>query len=327
MYARIVDGIRADGSLVVLKEIKLHSDQEIPIGKLFSSGTLAKHPKNHCVPFMDVIEPSEGSGSAFVVMPYLLDTDNPPFETIGEVVAYFKQIFELAFDSSLLWTVNKLTFANLFLGLSDYSRPSVNRLSLLPNLFSELSTTKTLPQRTSRTRKPVRYYIIDFGLSRVCRPEDAPHLRQPPWGGDKSVPEFLLPDAKACDPFAVGVYCIGNSIRTHYTDVRLLKNLVFYDVIDKETTTQGWDGFAKRKQGFEFMKELVDDMTNPDPQKRPPMTDVVSRFEEISKGLDDKKLRSPVLDVGDKLGTFEKIVHWTTQWTNKLRSIPAIPGA
>lgn len=76
--------------------------------------------------------------------------------------------------------------------------------------------------RTSRTRKPVRYYLVDFGLSEVCRPEDAPFLRLPPWGGDKSVPEFSLPNAKPCDPFAVDVYCIGNSIRTYYTDVRFL---------------------------------------------------------------------------------------------------------
>ncbi|KAG6891009.1 hypothetical protein C0992_010982 [Termitomyces sp. T32_za158] len=160
--------------------------------------------------------------------------------------------------------------------------------------------------RTSRTKNPVKYYLIDFGLSEVCRPEDVPHLRSPPWGGDKSVPEFSLPNAKPCDPFAVDVYCIGNSIKTHYTE--------------------GWDGFAKRKQGFDFMKELVDDMTNSDPQKRPSMTDVVLRFEEVIKGLDDKKLRSPILDVGDELGTFRKIVHWTTQWTNRLRGIPAIPN-
>lgn len=75
------------------------------------------------------------------------------------------------------------------------------------------------------------------------------------------------------------------------------------------------------------MKELIYDMTNPDPQKRPSMTDVVLRFEEVIKGLDDKKLRSPILDVGDELGPFKKIVHWTTQWTNKLRGIPAIPRA
>ena len=95
-YPQVLDAVRDDGSLVVLKEIEIDSNsEEISIGKLFSSGALAKHMKNHCVPFLDVIEPVEGSGSAFIVMPYLLKTDNPPFQTIGEVVDYFRQMFEV----------------------------------------------------------------------------------------------------------------------------------------------------------------------------------------------------------------------------------------
>ncbi|KAG6884141.1 hypothetical protein C0993_000978 [Termitomyces sp. T159_Od127] len=303
-YARVVDAVRADGSLVVLKEIEIDSNpEEIPIGKLFSSETLAKHPKNHCVPFLDVIEPFEGSGLAFVVMPYLLKTVNPPFETIGEVVAYFRQIFEgLEFMHN-----NHVSHgdckADNFMGdtVSLFKHPPHPSTPYMRRDYrGEVSLS------TSRTKKPVKYYLIDFGLSKVCRPEDAPHFRPPPWGGDKSVPEFSLPEAKPCDPFPVDVYCMGNSIRRYYTD--------------------GWDGFVKRKQGFDFMEGLIDDMTNSDPQKRPSMTDVVLRFEEIIKGLDDKKLRSPVLDVGEKLGAFRKISHWTTQWINKLRGIPAIPS-
>ncbi|KAG6836483.1 hypothetical protein H0H93_007652, partial [Arthromyces matolae] len=110
----------------------------------------------------------------------------------------------------------------------------------------------------SRTRNPVRYYLIDFGLSMFCPPEDAPHLRQPPWGGDDTVPEFSLPGAPPCEIYAVDVYCMGNFIKEHYTEGR---------------------AYAKAKQGFEFMRELIDDMTNPDPLKRPSMTEVVSRFE------------------------------------------------
>ncbi|KAH0588640.1 hypothetical protein H2248_012600 [Termitomyces sp. 'cryptogamus'] len=289
----------------MLKEIKIDSNpEEISIGKLFSSGALAEHPKNHCVPFLDIIEPVEGSGSAFIVMPYLLNTDNPPFQTIGEVVDYFRQIFEgLKFmhDNHVIHGDCKAdnfmgNTVSLFKFPPHPSRPSMRR-----DYQGEVSS------RTSRTKKPVKYYLIDFDLSEVYRQEDVPRLRPPPWGGDKSVPEFLLPNAPPCDPFAVDVYCVGNSIRRYYTN--------------------GWEGFAKPKQGFDFMKELIDDMTNLDPQKRPSMTDVVVRFEEIAQGLDDRKLRSPILNVGHKLGTFKKIIHWTTQWTCKLRGFPAIPNA
>ncbi|KAG6867669.1 hypothetical protein C0993_012548 [Termitomyces sp. T159_Od127] len=160
---------------------------------------------------------------------------------------------------------------------------------------------------SSRTKKPVKYYLIDFGLSGEYRPEDAPHLRRPPWGGDKSVPEFFVPDGAHCDPFAVDVYCMGNSVRQDYLD--------------------GRGNLGKAKKGFEFMRELVNDMTNSDPRKRPSMTDVVTRFGGIIKGLDDKKLRSPVLNIDEDLGIFGKIKHWTTQWTYRIRGIPAIPNA
>ena len=74
---------------------------------------------------------------------------------------------------------------------------------------------------TSRTLKPVKYYLIDFGLSEIYRSEDAPFLKQPPWGGDRTVPEHLIPDSPLCDPFAVDVYCLGNYLRESFLDVRI----------------------------------------------------------------------------------------------------------
>ncbi|KAG6858510.1 hypothetical protein C0995_016093, partial [Termitomyces sp. Mi166 len=89
----------------------------------------------------------------------------------------------------------------------------------------------------------------------------------------------------------------------------------------------GQEILEKPKKGFEFMRELVNDMTNSDPKKRPSMTDVVSRFEDIVEALDDKQLRSPVLNIDEDLPIFKKIKHWTTQWTYRIRGIPAIPNA
>jgi len=75
-------------------------------------------------------------------------------------------------------------------------------------------------KHTTRTRKPVKYYLIDFGLSRRYNPEDRPVLELPGWGGDKSVPEFLKSNDDPCDPFPVDVYCLGNVIRRNFTEVR-----------------------------------------------------------------------------------------------------------
>lgn len=72
--------------------------------------------------------------------------------------------------------------------------------------------------RSTRTRTPVKYYLVDFGLSRRYNPEDGPPLELPQWGGDKSVPEFLAVDTP-CDPFLVDVYCLGNFIRQSFLEV------------------------------------------------------------------------------------------------------------
>jgi len=94
-FGQALDATRADGSLVVLKRVDITLfPEEIAVGKLFS-GQFSSHPENRCVPILDVIQPREGSKYAFLVMPLLFRTTFTPFETIGEVVEFFRQIFEV----------------------------------------------------------------------------------------------------------------------------------------------------------------------------------------------------------------------------------------
>ncbi|KAG6805094.1 hypothetical protein H0H92_000719, partial [Tricholoma furcatifolium] len=64
---------------------------------------------------------------------------------------------------------------------------SVHLFNAPPHPFSDLRRTldfRSPPSRIfSRTIKPVRYYLIDFGLTREY-PPGAPRLEPPPWGGD-----------------------------------------------------------------------------------------------------------------------------------------------
>ncbi|KAG5350233.1 hypothetical protein C0989_012006 [Termitomyces sp. Mn162] len=304
-HGKILDATRADGTLVVLKDVSIDTkEHEIRIGKEFSSGALATHPKNHCVPFLEVIYPQEGSRTAFIVMPYLLETNYPSFQTIGEVVDYFRQIFEgLQFMHE-----NNVVHGDC--KTDNFMAGTVSLFNIPPHpaqRLMRLDYRGPVSVSSCRTKKPVKYYLIDFDLSEVYPSEDAPHLRQPPWGGDKSVPEVFLPNAPPCDPFAVDVYCIGNSIREDYLDGREI--------------------LEEAKKGFDFMRGLVNDMTNSDPRKRPSMSEVVSRFEDIIKGLDDEQLRSPVLNVDEDLHIFRKIKRWTTQWIYRIQGVPAIPNA
>jgi hypothetical protein len=74
------------------------------------------------------------------------------------------------------------------------------------------------PQGT-RTEKPPKYYLLDFGLARQYE-EDQPHHVWGP-GTDTSVPEFQTGNPHPIDSFAVDVYCVGNMIRTEFLDVGL----------------------------------------------------------------------------------------------------------
>ena len=76
------------------------------------------------------------------------------------------------------------------------------------------------------------------------------------------------------------------------------------------------------------MKPLVASMIQADPDKRPKMDEVVARFDDIQRGLSQRKLRSRVVDVDEDL--FERVVRITSHWKRRIvfvaRGVPAIPS-
>ena len=71
----------------------------------------------------------------------------------------------------------------------------------------------------SRTRRPTRYLLIDFGHSRLYDPANGSPLDEPLSGGDKSAPEHQ--DGQTpCNPFPTDVYYLGNLVREDYMKVR-----------------------------------------------------------------------------------------------------------
>lgn len=69
---------------------------EVEITRYFSSEPLASHPRNHCVPLYDVLEPPDDSELLIIVLPFLRDYDSPRFKSIGEAVEFFRQVFEVS---------------------------------------------------------------------------------------------------------------------------------------------------------------------------------------------------------------------------------------
>jgi len=70
----------------------------------------------------------------------------------------------------------------------------------------------------TRTTRPVKYYFIDFGLSRRYDPSIAEPREIPIWGGDKEVPEFQNSN-NPCDPFPTDIFYIGNMIKKDFIEV------------------------------------------------------------------------------------------------------------
>ena len=106
---------------------------------------------------------------------------------------------------------------------------------MYPNSFHPADPRKSKDFRRnakgySRTRRPARYHLIDFGLSRLYDPANGPPLDRPLRGGDKSAPEHQ--DGKTpCNPFPTDVYYLGNLAREDYMQVRILF-FVFQNISD-----------------------------------------------------------------------------------------------
>ncbi|KAH8107742.1 kinase-like domain-containing protein [Cristinia sonorae] len=263
MFGQVMDATRlSDGEMVLLKRLKrsVHP-YEIEITRMFSEEPLRSHPKNHCVPVFEVLDSPHNADVSILVLPLLREFENPSFETVGEVIEFFRQIFEgLQFMHQCHVAHRDCMFLNIMLD----PRP------MFPKMYHPASTQrardlKGLAKHYSRTYKPTKYYLIDFGISRKYDASDESPLEAPIFGGDKSAPEFK-PPFTPCNPFPTDVYYIGNVIRTRF----LQKSQVYY----------------------QFMEPLISSMVQDDPKKRPTMDEVVDQFDKLCSMLPSSFLRT-----------------------------------
>ena len=76
---------------------------ELEIATMFSTEPLKSHPKNHCVPIIEVLPIPGKAHQRILVMPHLRTVNSPFFKTVGEVVAFLHQIFEVRFPLLMHW--------------------------------------------------------------------------------------------------------------------------------------------------------------------------------------------------------------------------------
>ncbi|KAI0786622.1 kinase-like domain-containing protein [Abortiporus biennis] len=287
----VIDATRIlDGEMVMLKKVlpSVHP-HEVDITRYFSTEPVKSHPQNHCVPLLDMFEVPNRTGPdrmIIMVFPFLRAFQNPPMKSIGEAVEFCRQIFEgLHFMHDCHIAHRDAMDLNIMMD----PRPTY------PNMFHPINTRmnrnfKGRAKHFTRTARPTKYYLIDFGISRQYDPQDSSPLELPIFGGDKSVPEFIADCTKPYNPFHTDIYYVGNMIR---------------------------ETFLNKTCGLEFMSSLVADMTQDDPEQRPDIDEVVYRFTAILSQLHWWTLRSRLvyLDESCFKSFCREVRHWNrTVW-------------
>ncbi|KAJ7450715.1 kinase-like domain-containing protein, partial [Mycena galericulata] len=251
----IMDAQRvSDGKKVMFKRVSIqdHPD-EVRIARLFSSPPHAGNPRNHCIPILEVLQDPLEDDKQILVMPLLITFSRPRFDTVGEVVNCFQQIFEG------IQYMHENFVAHRDCGINNILQ---DPMRLFPDGFYPMRpwwdfAAGNFAHTITRTECWPRYYIIDFGLSRQYDPADGLPFEDVIRGGDKSPPEHKF---VACNPFPTDIYFLGN----------LLKEKILYS---------------------RFLEPLVNDMIQPDPAQRPTIGQVNERFDELCRKLSSWHLR------------------------------------
>lgn len=245
----------------MLKKVsKTYHPEEADIHEFLTADPFDSYPENHCAPLYETLQSPNDEDITLLVLPLYRRFDDPPFETVGEIVEFFRQIFEVNSEPCrfVLFDVDDSVGSSIHAPMSCCSlvrfiHSSLDK-KLTDNPFSDcgflnimMDGSKLYPKgfhpisqmvdfssgpqavwarHYSRTRIPVKYYFIDFGISCIFDPEDPDPREYPIRAGDKSAPEITDDLEGPINPFPTDVYYIGNMIRSYIMKVLL----IFYRV-------------------------------------------------------------------------------------------------
>ncbi|KAL1689597.1 hypothetical protein GGG16DRAFT_114840 [Schizophyllum commune] len=301
----VLDAIKLPhGEPVMLKRVnKLHSN-EVEITTSLSPLPLAKDPRNHCVPVYDVLEVPDDDDLQILVLPLLREYDDPPFDTVGEVVDCLRQVLEC---------ILFLHEHNIIHGNIHARHIMMHAAPLYDAPFHPVDKNMRFdwrggiaPSRT-RTEDPVEYNLLDFSLARVFNSPNAPISESPASTtapvryASAGSPGVVAGESN--DLFANDVYCLGTWIQDEF-----LKG-------------------TRRLKHLDLLEPLINEMTRGHPLKRPTMQEVMTRFEGAIGLLSSWKLRSRVLGQGTGLHNSK---HDGSHWARRLKLIamsrPDVPS-
>ena len=107
--AYVLDAVRiSDNSLVVLKLVDSERNpHEVEISQYLSSEPLRSDPRNHCVPILDVFGVPDEPNFTIMGLPLFRACNDPSWQTVGEVLSFIRQIFEVFLQHHLLASANR----------------------------------------------------------------------------------------------------------------------------------------------------------------------------------------------------------------------------
>ncbi|KAF8902790.1 hypothetical protein CPB84DRAFT_1814851 [Gymnopilus junonius] len=194
-HAPVIDAIRIrDDKAVVLKRTFKHAvnGEETKLTAYFSSPSLRYDFNNHCIPLLDVMDIPDDENFAIIVVPLLRPFNSPRFDTVGECVDLFQQIFKgLQFIHHQQVAHRDCSGWNLMMDGTD----------MFPEGWH--------PIRPTRNREYTGHAKSDMMPQAI-----------PMHGNDRTVPEFQSEDyqSRPLNPFPTDIYYLGNLIQTNFTE-------------------------------------------------------------------------------------------------------------
>ncbi|KAJ7642402.1 hypothetical protein DFH06DRAFT_961947, partial [Mycena polygramma] len=200
----------SDGRKVMLKYVSTKDNPDaVKIAQLFASPPHAGNPRNHCVPVFQVLQDPDDNDIHILVMPFFVPFYRPNFDTVGEAIACFRQVFEG------IQYMHENFVAHRDCGINNILQDGAD---LYPAGFHPVKpwldpSFTNFSHPITRTECWSRYYIIDFGLSRRYDPINGLPFEDTIRGGDKSAPEY---NYFACNAFPTDIYVLGNLLKTQF---------------------------------------------------------------------------------------------------------------
>ncbi|KAI0365108.1 kinase-like protein [Pilatotrama ljubarskyi] len=245
---QVMDARRSkEKDMVAIKTFRRDS-QELQIARLLSS---LKHPRNHTVPILEILDDPFEPGLSLMVMPYLRPCNNPEFTTVGDVILFVNETLEgLAFMHSQNIAHRDIAVENIMMDAKalypDGHHPV--RLGYAPDAIHKVTP-------LSRAEHRVHYYYIDFGLACLF-PEGSSHYVVGDVGRDTEVPE--VSSDIPYDAFKVDIFALGN-------------------LYSKE--------FEEKYNSMQFLLPLIERMKQSRPEARPTADELLTQWINIRDSL------------------------------------------